>query len=213
MTPSARHFLTLCFFIIIASLQHLNATHIVGSDISYRCLGGNQYQIVVAVYRDCSGVAMLASITVDVNSSCGTSTVTCAQDQATSSIEVSQLCPTAVSTCQGGSLPGVQVYTYLGTVTVQPNCGLYTFSYDDCCRNTVTNLADPAPPSLGFRVEATLNSNLVSCNDAPAFTSLPVPYFCANQPVNYSHGAIDTDGDSLVYTLASPLDRGPWPCV
>ncbi len=199
------------------SFNTAKATHIVGSDISFRCLGGAQYQVVVTVYRDCSGVSAPTSIIVDVASTCGTSTVTCAQtlspqcDPPANSCEVSQLCPSAVSTCQGGTLPGVQVYTYAGNVTIQPNCGLYTFSYDDCCRNTLTNLADPAPPSLGFRVQATLNSNLVTCNTAPVFTSLPVPYFCVNQLVNYSHGAIDADGDSLVYQLTAPLDQGGLP--
>lgn len=200
----------LAFSVLLAanSFQSVFATHIMGSDISFRCLGGNNYQVVVAVYRDCSGVAVPTSIVVDVNSNCGSSTVTCALDANSSNLEVSQLCPTAVSTCAGGSLPGVQLYTYIGNVTIQPGCGLYTFSYDDCCRNTSSNLVDNAPPSLGFYVKATLNSDLITCDNAPTFTSLPVPYFCANQPVNYSHGSVDTDGDSLVYTLIAPLDQG-----
>ncbi|MBL0310790.1 MAG: hypothetical protein IPP77_14285 [Bacteroidetes bacterium] len=84
----------------------LMATHIMGSDISYRCLGGNQYQIVVTLYRDCSGVAVTNTIPVDVLSSCGNSSVTLTLDQNQSGQEVSQLCPTYLSTCRGGSYPG-----------------------------------------------------------------------------------------------------------
>lgn len=203
---STRFGLVLALLFSLFAGQNLYATHINGSDISFRCLGGNTYQVVVAVYRDCSGVSMPTDISVNAESSCGTTTVTCSQDPNSSGQEVSQLCASAVSTCNGGNLPGVQLYTYVGTITIQPNCGLYTFSYGDCCRNTSTNLVDNAPPSLGFYVEATLNSNVVNCDNAPLFTSLPVPYFCANQPVNYSHGALDLDGDSLVYKLADPLD-------
>ena len=29
-----------------------NATHIVGGEIGYRCLGGNQYEITLMVFRD-----------------------------------------------------------------------------------------------------------------------------------------------------------------
>jgi gliding motility-associated-like protein len=184
-----------------------NATHIMGSDITYRCLGGNNYEIVVTIYRDCSGVAVPNSITVDVASTlCGNTTVVCnglTADPNLWGADVSQLCPTALSTCQGGSLPGVQVYTYVGQFTLTPGCGLYTFSYEDCCRNSNDNLAQFQP---GFRVEATLNSNAVTCDDAPEFSSLPVPYFCVGQVWNYSHGAVDADGDSLVYTLSAPLD-------
>jgi hypothetical protein len=199
--------LAVAILISFLTFQQAQATHIMGSDISFRCLGGNNYQVVVAVYRDCSGVTVPTSISVDVNSTCGNSTVVCTQDAGASGLEVSQLCASAVSTCAGGNFPGVELYTYVGNVTIQPSCGLYTFSYSDCCRNTSNNLVDNAAPSLGFYVEATLNSDLVACDAAPVFTSLPVPYFCVNQPVNYSHGSIDTDGDSLVYTLIAPQDQ------
>ena len=29
------------------------ATHIIGGEISYKCLGGNLYEFTVKVYRDC----------------------------------------------------------------------------------------------------------------------------------------------------------------
>ncbi|HMP13046.1 MAG TPA: hypothetical protein PKD70_04145, partial [Saprospiraceae bacterium] len=31
----------------------LHATHIVGGEIGYKCLGSNQYEITLKVYRDC----------------------------------------------------------------------------------------------------------------------------------------------------------------
>ena len=30
-----------------------NATHIVGGEMNYRCLGNQQYEVVLTVYRDC----------------------------------------------------------------------------------------------------------------------------------------------------------------
>ncbi len=198
--------LLLATLLCVISFFNARATHIMGSDISYRCLGGNQYEVVVAVYRDCSGTVMPTSITVNVTSNCNSSSVICDLVDSLSEIEVSQLCAGAQSTCNSGSYPGVQLYTYVGLVTIQPGCGVYSFSYSDCCRNTSNNLVDNAPPSLGFSVEATLNSDLVNCDAAPRFTSLPVPYFCINQQVNYSHGSIDADGDSLVYKLIPPRD-------
>lgn len=196
--------LAIAVVLFLAGNSAALASHIMGSDISFHCIGGNQYQVVVTLYRDCSGISAPTSIPVDVTSTCGTQTITCTANPQTSGIEVSQLCPTALSTCQGGSLPGVQVYVYEGTVTVQPGCGLYTFSYDDCCRNQSNNIVSAT--SQGFMVRATLNSNLVTCENAPTFTSLPVPYFCVGQPVNYSHGSLDVDGDSLVYSLIPPID-------
>ncbi len=202
-----RFALVLAVVLGFAGSQNLYATHITGSDISFRCLGGNNYQVLVAVYRDCSGASMPSSIPINVSRGCASDTnLTATLDPLSSNVEVSQLCPNVVSTCNGGSLPGVQLYTYVANININPGCGLFTFSYGDCCRNTSTNLVDPSAPSLSFYVEATLNTSGVVCNNAPIFTSLPVPYFCVNQPVNYSHGALDLDGDSLVYQLVDPLE-------
>ncbi|MBK7693908.1 MAG: hypothetical protein IPI30_06205 [Saprospiraceae bacterium] len=38
---------------ILAWMNHLEATHIVGGDMTYRCLGNNQYEISLTVRRDC----------------------------------------------------------------------------------------------------------------------------------------------------------------
>ena len=50
---------------VIATLFNPNqvyASHAQGADISYQCLGGNNYQIMVSFYRDCSGVGAPASV-------------------------------------------------------------------------------------------------------------------------------------------------------
>ena len=42
----------LCSVFILISLS-LQATHIVGGEMNYRCLGDDQYEITLSVYRDC----------------------------------------------------------------------------------------------------------------------------------------------------------------
>jgi hypothetical protein len=43
-----------------------------GADLSYRCLGGNTYEVRVSFYRDCAGVAAAPYINIDYSSaSCG----------------------------------------------------------------------------------------------------------------------------------------------
>ncbi|MEL6660601.1 MAG: hypothetical protein AAFR36_29315, partial [Bacteroidota bacterium] len=47
------------FFVLVACLvfsicsQPLYATHIVGGEMGYTCLGDNQYEIRLTIYRDC----------------------------------------------------------------------------------------------------------------------------------------------------------------
>ena len=46
-------------FFLLFSLATANrslASHSMGSDLTYRCLGGNSYEITLSFYRDCAGI-------------------------------------------------------------------------------------------------------------------------------------------------------------
>jgi gliding motility-associated-like protein len=180
------------------------ASHAVGIDLTYQCLGGNQYEFTVNFYRDCDGVSAPSNAFISISSaSCGITTSTSLARIST--IEVSAICAGQLgsSSCSGGNLPGIEQYTYRGNFTLPANCNDWVISYNLCCRNSaITNLQNPGSQSL--YVEARLNNAGGLCNNSPFFTSLPTPYLCAGQPFFYNHGAIDIDGDSLVYTLVPP---------
>ncbi|MDZ4846946.1 MAG: gliding motility-associated C-terminal domain-containing protein [Chitinophagales bacterium] len=184
------------------------ASHAVGADLSYECLGANQYRITLNFYRDCNGVSAPSNPSVTFRS------VSCNRNFSRnltlqSNDEVVVLCPSQVnsSTCNGGSLPGVEQYIYSRVITLPAQCADWVISYDLCCRNAaITNLFDPGDQDL--YIEARLNNGGGLCNNSPIFTTLPVPYICTNQQVSYNHGAVDADGDSLVYTTINPLS-GP----
>ena len=126
------------------------ASHAAGADLSYTCLGNNQYRITLNFYRDCSGITP-SNTTVDISSAtCGrTSSLTLTQQGAP--VEVSQLCPAQIgnSTCNGGTLPGIQRYTYTGTYTFPVQCTDWVIGYGENARNSaVTNLTSPGSYDL-----------------------------------------------------------------
>ncbi|MCX7764726.1 MAG: hypothetical protein N2253_07545 [Bacteroidia bacterium] len=43
---------------LIGSLSPLYATHLMGGEITYQCIGPNQYRIRVKLYRDCGGIEL-----------------------------------------------------------------------------------------------------------------------------------------------------------
>ncbi len=203
-----KKFFTLLFILTTFIQFNSQATHMMGMDISYKCVGPNQYHINLSFYRDCSGAAQApTSATIDyVSASCG-QTLTATLNQTINGVEVSPLCPAqlAQSSCNGGTLPGVQQYVYEGDITLPVACNDWVVSYESCCRNAaITNIT--AASGYGIRIEAHIDNTNSLCNNSPVFTTLPVPYICANQPFNYNHGAFDLDGDSLVYTLIDPMD-------
>lgn len=181
-----------------------------GADISYTCLGGNQYQITLSLYRDCSGINLGATATiVYMSPTCSPANTTATLNQVGSINEVTPVCPSQIvnTTCNGGILPGVQQFVYQGVITLPCQATDWVVYYETCCRNGgITTI--PAPSGLGFRVEAKINNVTPLCDNSPVFTSLPVPYVCVNQPFNYNQGAYDVDGDSLIYNLVYPMGTG-----
>ncbi|MCC6838395.1 MAG: gliding motility-associated C-terminal domain-containing protein, partial [Bacteroidia bacterium] len=176
-------FLFVVLFIGILS-KSTYASHIAGGEITYNCLGNNQYEINLNLFVDCAGFNPGASQTVSFTSTCGgTATLTVnVTPQSTNGLEISQLCQAQLpqSTCNGGTLPGMWVFNYSGIVTLAPPCDTWTMSWQTCCRNNaVTNVT----PNNSY-IEATLNSGTAACNSSPSFTAQPIPYVCANQPVS-----------------------------
>lgn len=196
-----------------ATGETVRASHLVGADLTYTCLGNGQYEISLTLYRDCGGISMGTSQTVSFNSAsgCGASfTSVLAMDVANSGVEVSQLCPSALpqSECNGpGLYPGIEVYVYTGIITLPAECDDWIVSFTQCCRNPdATNLVDPDFEDL--YVQANINNANGLCNNSPSFTTRPIPYICAGQPFTFNHGVVEPDGDSLVYTLADPMTFG-----
>ena len=194
---------------LISFTKPAQASHIGGGDFNYQCIGPNTYMVTLNLYRDCDGIGMgiLQYQTINFTSTCGqTLAVHFPLQNVPLGTEISQLCSSSIvnSTCNGGNLPGMQQYTYSGIVVLDPPCNDWTMSWTSCCRNAdIQNIVNPASSSLW--VPATLNSASDSCNNSPVFNAQPIPYVCQNQPVNYNFGVSEPDGDSLVYSLVSPI--------
>ena len=183
--------------LVFGFTQNANATHISGVDFSYTCVGQDSFLVTFNVFRDCSGVSAPSSAFVTFSSSCGSSfTQTLVLQNGSTGTEVSQLCATSISnsTCNGGSLPGMQQYTYTGIVVMAPSCNSWSMSWSSCCRNTTVNLTGQP----GTYIAATMNSGTDTCNSSPVFNAQPIPYVCINQVVNYNFGVTEPDGDSIV---------------
>src|SRR5206468_359523 len=95
-------------------------------------------------------------------------------------------------------------------VTLPMQCTDWSFSYSLCCRNAaITTITTPG--SNTFYIYATLNNTISPCNSSPTFTNKPVPFSCLGQQFQFNHGAVDPDGDSLVYTLVDPMQTATNP--
>ena len=181
--------LFICLTLLFSSVQQAKASHAMGADITYVCLSGNTYKVRVTFYRDCIGIAAPPSINLNVKSiSCGRNFgITCDTIPGTGK-EVTALCPTAQTTCNGGSYTGIQEWVYEAIVTLPVQCTDWTFSWTYCCRNAaITTISTPGAST--FYIYATLNNTIAQCNNSPTFTNKPVPFACIGQQFQFNHGA------------------------
>jgi gliding motility-associated-like protein len=201
---------------VLSTPQQIQASHAMGADISYECLGGSLYRFYGSLYRDCDGIPAPADVEFIFSNTCGA-----APDPVTAlpvsyfngvdtllfGEEISPLCDADIgnSTCNGGTLPGSQVYTYAVDINIPYACDDWIVSMRIVNRNnTIDNLMNPSTYAL--YVEAHLDNTSGACNSSPKFTQLPVTFICRDVPYDFNHGAVDPDGDSLVFTMINPLD-------
>ena len=180
---------------------HADASHFAGSEITYTCLGGNTYLITMSFYRDCSGIAEPTTVPIQFNCSSISSfnfSATLTKIPGTGQ-EVTPACSAAPTHCNGGNNYGIREYIYQAQVTLIP-CNSWTMTYSSCCRNPITTTS----ASGGWYMIAELNNLYAPCNSSPVFSNKPVSILCNGQPVCYNPGAIDLDGDSLVYSFFAP---------
>ncbi len=199
--------LVLFLAISFLCIPETRASHAVGIELTYECLGENVYEFTVNFYRDCSGIGAPTSFYITIASAfCNFNATGINLAQQGPPIEVSPLCADELpnSSCNGGVEQGVERYVYRSEFTLPYECPDWVFSISYCCRNpSIDNLLNASGENI--YVEAVLDNSNISCNSSPVFNTPPISYICEGSLFIYSQNAFDKDGDSLVYTLINPL--------
>lgn len=205
---------------VMAFTFNSKASHISGGDISFTSLGNNVYIITLSLFRDCDGITMSTSNTVTIESASCAESFTVSLPIVPNALtgddftDISQLCDTEIpnSTCNGGTLPGMQLYVYQDTVTLPANCTDWTVSWSTCCRNTTVNV--PTSTSDDVFLMATFDNLNYPDNSSPAFTGQPIPYVCNGQSYSMDFfGVAEPDGDSVSYQFIAAMEAGATPLV
>jgi gliding motility-associated-like protein len=192
----------LFFFLMVVSLENF-ATHIVGGEIYYDNLGGNNYRITLKVYRDCyNGVPLLddpASIFIFNSAGVFIDSIEMPRPPTVIlPITINNPCfvpPTNVCVEEG---------VYQAEINLPNIPGGYNLTYQRCCRNgTILNLILPGDVGSTYMAHIPDNS-IAPGNSSPRYTNFPPIFLCAGVPLFFDHAATDPDGDSLYYELCDP---------
>jgi len=218
-----RKFAFLFVAVLYLSSLRANASHIFGGELYYRHLSGFTYEINVALYGDCNGLSFpnlytLKAKVILFKENQQLETLELTLDNSTND-EITPVCSDYKDSTQCSSplmvIYGVRRFIYRTTVTLPGASSQYKFLFDGVMNNagrtnSITNLAF-ITSSLMY-LEAELD-NTVAANSSPQFTTVPTPFYCINTEQEYNQGALDADGDSLVFALSPALDQGGVPAV
>ncbi len=208
----------LCCSIFLLSSQDLKATHIVGGDMTYRCLGNNVYEIKLTMRRDCFQGAADAQfddpasigiydgtthrlLTDLIGYPDGELLINFNADDTLNEFLVSDCSVVSGDVC-------VHTTMYLKTIILPYRATGYTLAYQRCCRNgTLNNLVEPL--NTGMTIVAELSGQAqLECNSSPQFLAYPNIYICVNKEIDFDAHAVDMENDSLVYSLCTPFAGG-----
>lgn len=204
------------------TFQAIQAAHIIGGEITYKCLGnGNapntrRYQFTMKIYRDCQGGGAV------FDSSPGSpfnATVTIHRAGLNLPFRVFELGAPSITRIQPVANPClivppnvcVEEGIYVMPIIELPvSTESYYVVYQRCCRNvSINNIVAPDQSGATYFVELTPEAQN-SCNNSPTFNDFPPIVICAGAPFLFDHSATDAEGDQLVYELCSPfLGGGP----
>ena len=197
-------------FLLILTPLILRATHLVGGEMTYTCLGDNIYEIQLVIYRDCgptntNGTGFDATGDVAIYNSNNEQVQLVQISNPISSIigdeTVGNDClelPTGLCIEQG-------VYNFI--VELPPIEGGYQIAYQRCCRNDqIINIDNPGDFGSTFTVHIPGSDEVNECNSSPVFNSSPPVALCLGDEINLDLSATDPDGDELVYELTTPLN-------
>ncbi len=183
-----------------------NAAHLVGGEITYTCLGSNQYQVQLRIYRDCfsGGAAFDNSVNFTVYNLAG-AVVTNPSVPKGPTVSV----PAGTGNPCLTTPPNIctEYAEYVATLTLPPVVGGYTISYQRCCRNsTISNITNPGSRGNTYTVKIPSMDN--TCNSTPAFTTVPPIVLCLGDQLNVDASATDSNGDSLFYEFCDIYTGG-----
>jgi gliding motility-associated-like protein len=190
----------------------LNATHVVGSSLTYEHLGGSTYRITLKMYRDClpGNSAFPGSVRVEVRDTAGNSFLP--DRDVSMSFTSSSVVNPAIDSCAAD--PGLCLEEAIYTRVVNwlpPQPGGYHLFVQYCCRNyTLVNVNSSPATNLGTAWYTYIPNNAqVITNSSPTWVQPPPVFVCAQQPIDFDFSATDPDGDSLVYSFYTPYEDDP----
>jgi len=187
-------------------------SHMIGGDVTYRCVGKDSFQITITLFQDClyGEPGALAQDNPAYYSifSVGTNQLVYADSVGASSTEIVN--PNFSNACIN-NYPNTcmrkQVFVF--GLKLAPTTSGYYIVYERCCRNaSINNVVNPGNVGVTYFATIPPFASGQCPNNSAVFKNFPPQIICSNNPFIYDFSAVDIDGDSLSYSLCAARPGG-----
>jgi len=184
----------------------------IGGDVTYRCLGGNRFEITLTLYQDCLNGERYAIEEDDPAEYAiyqeGASTPFTSGNVPSVTTEI---VPPGFSNDCINNFPNTclrkQVFRFVQELPPSPNG--YYIVYQRCCRNAaINNIIAPGGVGVTYFARIPAFSDGQCPNNSAVFNNMPPQIICAANPFVYDFSATDPDADSLTYELCAAHPGG-----
>ncbi len=203
------------FLVFNIGNNNLHASHIVGGEMTYRCLGkfGSiiRLEVRLTLRRDCLLGSPEAEFDNPANIGIFDSEGNILRELGRFGVfemklrnddTLNEILKTECDVIGGDVC--VHTTTYVERIDLPFKKGGYLLAYQRCCRNmSISNIMTPELVGATYTVRITEEA-LNVCNSSPRFLDWPPIYICSDRAVTFNHAVTDVDGDSIVYSLCAP---------
>ncbi len=217
------YLILIALFTTLLSSNLAQASHVMGADFEYQCLGKDSFYITVKVYKDCKGVNLSPIALTITPLSAGCSWSTSASMTQVSCEDITPVCKKSCSKCDrqncnaygypNGSNAGCAFqygmekltfkYLLVFPSSINSKCCKFRASYEQCCRNGQITTCCAGDNFFSY---AEFDRCVKPCNSSPVLANDPVAILCAGNCICLNNGARDTANfDSISYSLSSAL--------
>jgi len=217
------------FIFLLLNSFSLSASHIIGGEMTYKCLGGGDYEVEMILYQDCDIDSISGEAAVPLDERVRIAIYECGDNIACSSViqqdidignfivnleSIEAIEPNNIECLVASDIQCVNRGVYRFTLSemgmlLNLSSDSYYIVYQRCCRNEgILNLPGRTDElGTSYFAEITPLSQQL-CNSSPSFDTFPDLLICRNFNIDYFHSATDEDGDSLVYYFDAPISGG-----
>lgn len=202
----------ICFTFVFILTGNLNATHLLGGDISYSHQGGMTYKLTYRIIRSCKSLP-LTTIDFGISNEDGSVNKPLVVSR-TSIQDISLICKDDTLPCNPqntSTTAGQELHIFETTVdlsnsvydSIRSGCKVIFYT-GSCCRNSSVTTLVPGNFYLNAMVDICVSGN--AGNHSPRFGNSFISEICCAQPFAFNAGIIrSSEDDSISYELSTPL--------